>query len=64
VWSSPQYHKIKRGFVMKKLSEIDIIKSVGFDLQESVGDLISILKNLQIDIDKIKLVLKDKNIIE
>jgi len=48
---------------MKKLSEIDIIKSVGFDLQESVGDLISILKNLQVDIDKIKLVLKDKNII-
>jgi len=33
-------------------------------LQESVGDLISILKNLQIDMDKIKLVLKDKKIIE
>jgi hypothetical protein len=49
---------------MKKLSEIDMIKAVGFDLQESIGDLISILKNLQADMDKIKLVLKDKNIIE
>jgi len=49
---------------MKKLPEIDIIKSVGFDLQESICDLISILKNLQVDMDKIKTILKDKKIIE
>jgi len=49
---------------MKKLSEIDVIKAVGFDMQESVGDLINILRNLQAEIDKIKLILKDKNIIK
>jgi hypothetical protein len=49
---------------MKKLPEIDIIKSVGFDLQESICDLISIIKNLQVDIDNIKSALKDKNIVK
>jgi len=49
---------------MKKLSEIDIIKAVGFDFEESVKDLFCILENLQIDVDKIKSVLKDKKIVE
>jgi hypothetical protein len=49
---------------MEKLSEITVIKSVGFDLQESVKDLFSILENLHTDMDKIKSALKDKKIIE
>lgn len=44
----------------KKLSELDMIKAVSFDLQESVKDLFSILENLYTDVDKIKSVLKDK----
>jgi hypothetical protein len=49
---------------MKKLSEIDVIKAVSFDLQESVKDLFTILENLQTDLDKIKSISKDKNITE
>jgi hypothetical protein len=49
---------------MKKLSEIDMIKAVGFDLQESIGDFISVIKNLHTDVDKVKAILKEKNIIE
>jgi hypothetical protein len=48
---------------MKKSPKIDIINSTSFDLQESIRDLTSILKNLQTDVDKIKSALKDKNII-
>lgn len=49
---------------MKKYNEIDAIKAVSFHSQESVRDLFIILQNLQMDMDKIKLVLKDKKIIE
>jgi len=48
---------------MKKSTETDVIKTVSFDFQESVKDLFAILENLYIDVEKIKAVLKNKNII-
>jgi len=49
---------------MKKISEINAIKAVGFDFEESVKDLFSILENLHTDVIKIKTVLKEKKIID
>lgn len=49
---------------MKKSFEIDSTKAVSFHFQESVKDLFAILQNLQMDLDKIKLILKDKGIVE
>jgi len=47
---------------MKKFTEIEAIKAIGFDFQESAKDLFTILENLYTDMEKIKSILKDKNI--
>jgi hypothetical protein len=45
-------------------SDVDRVKAVGFDMEESTKDLFFILENLQADMDKIKTALKNKNIID
>jgi len=49
---------------MKKSVEIQAIKTVSFDFQESVKDLFTILESLYTDVERIKSVLKAKDIIE
>jgi len=49
---------------MKKIREINAIKAVGFDFEESVKDLFSILENLHTDVTKIKSILKEKKIMD
>lgn len=48
---------------MKKIDELSAIKGVGFDFEQSIKDLFALIENLYKDLQEIKKVLKEKNII-